>query len=207
MRQRIWAPLGIDSGAFFPVTSPDLRARMVDVNPSDPEGLGSIVFGAMGAGALNKRAGGHCGGHGGFMSAEDYVKVLRSLLANDGTLLKPATAQDMSSPALSPEAAADHRAKVASPLGTFLAVGVPQDSKFGYATAGFLVMEDHEGWYGKGTVSWGGGLTISWFVDRKNNLCGITAPQSAGPADPMKMEDLKNAFRRGIYRAREAATK
>ena len=41
------------------------------------------------------------GGHGGFGGMEDYLKVLRSILANDGKLLKPETVELMFQPQLS----------------------------------------------------------------------------------------------------------
>lgn len=93
MQQRIFDPLGITDAEFYPVTRQDLRARLVDLNPDDPEALGRAVLG--GGGDMNKRSEGHFGGHGLFMTAPDFGKVLRSLLANDGTLLKPATVDDM----------------------------------------------------------------------------------------------------------------
>lgn len=44
MQRRIFSPLGINDAEFFPVTQQDLRSRMIDLNPDDPEGLGLAVL-------------------------------------------------------------------------------------------------------------------------------------------------------------------
>lgn len=108
MQQRICDPLGIVDAQFYPVTRENLRARLVDLDPQDPDALGRAVLG--GGGDMNKRSRGDFGGHGLFMPGADYVKVLRSLLANDGKLLKPATVDDMFRHHLGPEATAGHQA-------------------------------------------------------------------------------------------------
>jgi CubicO group peptidase (beta-lactamase class C family) len=202
MDKRIFAPLDINSAQFFPVTREDLRARMVDLNPSDPEGLGGAVIG--GHGEINKTIKGHHGGSSLFMAGNDYIKIIHSLLANDGKLLKPSTVDDMFEQHLSPEASAGHAAAMAGPGGVFFRVGVEPGSKAGYGLGGLVTLEDVEGWYGDHTLSWGGGMTFSWFIDRKNNLCGVGAIQSKPTLDNELVENLKQTFRHDIYRKRAA---
>ena len=198
MQKRIFDPLGITDSQFYPVTREDLRARLVDLNPSDPGALGSAVIG--GGGEMNLRGRGGFGGHGLFLTGLDFVKILRSLLANDGMLLKPAAVDNMFQQHLGPEAAASHRAALASPLGPFFRVGTDPETKVGYGLGGLLTLEDVDGWYGERTLTWGGGLTLTWFIDRKNNLCGVGAIQAVLPVDGDLMADLKQTFRHGIYR-------
>ncbi|KAJ5166271.1 beta-lactamase [Penicillium canariense] len=202
MQRRIFDPLGIKDGQFFPVTREDLRARMVDLNPDDPEGLGSAVLG--GSGDMNKRTRGDFGGHGLFLPGNDYIKILRSLLANDGTLLKPATVDNMFQHHLGPQATASHQAALASPMGVFFRVGIEPDMKAGHGLGGLLLCQDVDGWYGDRTLTWGGGLTFAWFIDRKNDLCGVGAVQAAVPTDNAVVSSLKQVFRRDIYRKRAA---
>ena len=184
------------------MTRPDLRARLVDLNPDDPDALGRAVLG--GSGEVNERTKGDFGGHGLFMTAPDYAKVLRSLLANDGKLLKPATVDDMFEHHLSPEATAGHRAALNGPAGIFFRAGTPPDAKVGYGLGGLLTPQDLEGWYGERTLTWGGGLTLAWFIDRKNDLCGIGAMQAALPVDVEAITTLKDVFCHDIYRKRAA---
>ncbi|KAH8694212.1 putative transesterase [Talaromyces proteolyticus] len=203
MQQRIFDPLGISDAQFFPVTREDLRSRLVDLNPQDPDALGRAVLG--GGGDMNKRTNGDFGGHGLFMSGASYVKILHSLLANDGKVLKPATVDDMFQHHLSPEATARHQAELVSPQkGVFFRVGVDPETKMGYGLGGLITLEDVDGWYGERTMSWGGGLTLAWFIDRKNDLCGMGAVQATQPVDIKVMEELKQTFRKDIYRKRAA---
>jgi CubicO group peptidase (beta-lactamase class C family) len=197
MQRRIFDPLAISDAQFYPVTREDLRSRLVDLNPSDPDALGRAVVG--GDGEMNLRGRGDFGGHGLFLPGSDFVKVLRSLLANDGTLLAPATVEEMFQHHLSPEATASHQAALASPMGIFFRVGTDPETKAGHGLGGLLTLEDVEGWYGEKTLTWGGGLTLTWFIDRKNDLCGIGAVQAALPVDGKLVEELKQTFRHDIY--------
>lgn len=202
MQQRIFDPLGIKDGQFFPVTREDLRARMVDLNPNDPEGLGRAVLG--GGGDMNLRTRGDFGGHGLFLPGNDYTKILRSLLANDGKLLKPTTVDNMFDHHLSPGATESHQSALSSPMGHFFRVGIDPDMKAGHGLGGLLMRQDVDGWYGDRTLTWGGGLTFAWFIDRKNDLCGIGAVQAALPVDGELIAQLKQVFRRDVYRKRAA---
>lgn len=198
VHERILAPLGVKDAQFYPVTREDLRARLVDLNPNDTEGLGRAVLG--GGGEMNQRGKGDFGGHGLFMPASDYIKILQSLLANDGKILKPQTVDNMFKDHLSPESIPGYQAALASPAGVFFRVGVDPETKMGYGLGGLLTKEDVDGWYGSNTLSWGGGLTLAWFIDRKNDLCGIGAIQSALPVDGQLVAELKQVFRKDIYR-------
>jgi len=201
VQKRISEPLGITTTHFFPVTREDLRARMVDLNPSDPNGFGSAV---TAGGGFNYRSEGDFGGHGLFASGEDYLKVMRSLLANDGKLLKPATVDDMFQDHLSPEAAAGLHTVLNGPLGMFFRVGSEAGMKAGHGLGGLLTLEDRDGWFGERTLAWGGGQTLTWFIDRKNDLCGLVGLQAVLPLNPDEMEKLKQTFRHDIYRKRAA---
>ncbi|KAH6965943.1 beta-lactamase/transpeptidase-like protein, partial [Fusarium venenatum] len=200
--ERILKPLGCGNDAqFHPITREDLRERFVDLNPDDPEGLGHAV---MGQGAsINIRSSGCFGGHGLAMSATNYIKILQSILSNDGKLLKPETVDDMFQNHLSPEAAAGHQVMLASPMGPFFRVGIDENTKLGHGLGGAVTLEDIDGWYGAHTMSWGGGLTLTWFIDRKNDICAIGAICAALPLDDVVTKtatDLKDVIRKDVYR-------
>jgi CubicO group peptidase (beta-lactamase class C family) len=200
MQERVFAPVGVTDTSFFPVTREDLQARLIDLNPSDPNGIGTAVLG--GGGDMNTRSKGHFGGHGLFMTAPGYLKVLHSLLSNDGKILKPETVDRMFEHSLSPEAQKGLATAVAGPWGPFFRVGTAPDSKVSYGLGSLLSLHGVEGWYGEKTLSWGGGLTFCWFVDRANDLCGVGAFQATLPTDYEVITDLKQAFRHDIYRKR-----
>ncbi|KAJ5510121.1 Beta-lactamase-like protein [Penicillium expansum] len=185
MQKRIFDPLGISDAQFYPVTREDLRARLIDLNPSDPGALGSAVLG--GGGDMNKRGRGDFGGHGLFIPGLDFVKVLRSLLANDGNNTLALTRRRAT------------KLRLAVLIGPFFRVGTDLESKVGHGLGGLLTLEDVDGWYGERTLTWGGGLTLAWFIDRKNNLAGVGAIQAALPVDGDLVAELKQTFRHDIY--------
>ncbi|KAF4986290.1 hypothetical protein FGRMN_10908 [Fusarium graminum] len=205
MYERILKPLGLKNDAQFqPVTREDLRERFVNLNPDDPDGLGLAVMG--GGAEINGRTKGCFGGHGLVMPATSYVKIMQSLLANDGKLLKPETVDDMFQQHLGPEAHRGQELRLAGPLGSFFRVGIPEGIKVGHGLGGVITLEDIDGFYGSNTMSWGGGLTVAWFIDRKNDLCGIAAVCAALPLDgetTMAATNLKDVFRHDIYRKYE----
>ncbi|KXX82677.1 Acyltransferase LovD [Madurella mycetomatis] len=204
VRRRICVPLGIepDDAQFYPVKGESVRERLVDLNPDDPECLGLAVLG--GNGDMNRRSLGDFGGHGLFMTGEGYSKVLKSLLANDGKLLQPETVESMFQNHIGPEAEDGYRAALEGPSGVFFRVGTEIRMKVGHGLGGLLMLEDIEGWYGEQTLTWGGGMSFAWFIDRKNGLCGLGAVQSSLPVDIDVVSDLKQTFRHDIYRKHAA---
>jgi len=203
VRERIVGAVGgnPNDAEFYPVRSEELRARLIDLNPDDPDAIGQAVL--AGGGDMNLICEGDFGGHGLFMTGGDYLRVLKSLLTNDGKLLKKETVEDMFRDHLSGEAKEGHQAALASPMGKFFGVGT-EGINVGHGLGGLVTLEDSEGWYGSNTMSWGGGMTLVWFVDRKNDLCGIGALQAKLPLDIGKLTELKQIFRKDIYRKRAA---
>ncbi|KAK4679510.1 hypothetical protein QC764_204790 [Podospora pseudoanserina] len=199
VQERICKPLGIPAqdAQFYPVEGDEPRSRMVDLNPSDPEGLGLAVVGVTMD--MNRRSEGDFGGHGMFMSAEGYIKVLRSLLANDGNLLRKETVEEMFRDQIGAEGEENARGVFDGPTGIFYRVGT-EGVKVGHGLGGLLTLEGVDGWYGERTLTWGGGLSFAWFVDRSNGLCGLCAIQPAMPVDVRSLSDLKNTFRQDVYR-------
>ncbi|KAK1757046.1 acyltransferase LovD [Echria macrotheca] len=197
VRVRICRPLGIPEGdaQFYPVTGCD--ERVVDLNPGDPKGLG---LGVVNGADMNSRSEGDFGGHGLFMTGEGYLKVLGSLLRNDGRLLGREMVTEMFRNQINGEMEEGFRDAMAGPIGPFFSVGVDVETKTGYGLGGLLTMEDVEGWYGQGTLTWGGGATFAWFVDPKTGLCGLAAIHLSLPADDGLVADLKQSFRHDIFR-------
>lgn len=203
-QQRIFDPLGINSAEFYPVTREDLKARQVDLNPEDPDGTGKAVMG--GDGAHQKTCKGHFGGHGMFIAGDDFLKVLKSLLANDGKLLKPETVDDMFKSHITPEAAASQVEAMGGPIGQAFRLGMPLGTKAGYSLCGLVTQQDLEGYWGEGTVSWGGGMTFSWFIDRKNDMAALGAVCAKLPLDHKVGASMAQVVRQDIYEKRRAQT-
>jgi hypothetical protein len=204
----------VKNASFFPTKDEALRAKMVDLNPDDPGGIGIAPIGGM---PSQVGVTGCFGGQGLFMPANEYVKMLRSLLVNDGKLLQGKSMELLFAPSLEPEAHTFVSTTLAEIMATSpLGAGLPKESKRDYSLGGLLAQQDQPGWYRDGT--------ITWFVDRKTGLCGFGAPQPYLRDAPftrgesytykehrpgaMRWEEstaqFKQLFREGIYKAYDA---
>lgn len=197
MQKRIFDPLMITDARFHAYEDETLRSRLVNLNPDDPDCQGLAVLGLPRG--FNPTSKGHFGGHGLFMSVVSYTKVLRSLLADDGRVLKSRSIKELFSDQLSPLARQSYEQANQGPIGDRLRCGIAGNVKLGHSLAGVVVMEDIDGWFGEGTVTWGGGQTLAWFIDRKNDLCAVGAIQAKIEVDEKAVTELKQAFRVGMY--------
>ena len=199
LKKNVLNPLNIQDVAFYPVEQDNLRARMVDLNPKDPNGTGQAITGGL---SPHDNTKGDYGGHGMFMTIPDYLKILKAILVNDGTLLKPATVDRMFEDHLSVKAKESQWQILETPQ-SFFRMGTSNGTNVGHGLGGFLILDDVEGWYGEKTLYWGGGMALSWFIDRKNDLCAVGAIQPTVPADMEAINNLKATFRHDVYRKRE----
>ena len=199
VQEHIFTPLGISGAQFYPVTRKDLQSRQVDRNPDDPDGYGSAVLG--GGGAANKASKGHFAESGLFMTAPDFTKVLRSILANDGKLLRHATVEDMFKDHLAPAAEEGlGRILVGSMGPLFAAYPAAKETKSSHGLGGIVTKEDVDVFCAEGTLTWGAAMSVVWFIDRKTDLCGFASFQaSVAPGGNRFVPGLKDVFRRDIY--------
>ena len=169
MQKNIWDPLGIEDSTFWPVKKGEgFMKRMVDCNPKDPKGVGLAVTGGY---DLQSGATDCFGGQGVYASAASCLKILHSVLVNDGTLLGKETADLMFRPHLSGEAHASLQGIMGKPeTNAWFGQGTPVEMERDWGLGGLLVEESTPGWYGKGTLTWGGGLNSVWVSFEKKNL-------------------------------------
>lgn len=155
------------------------------------------------------------------ISAEDYFKVLESILKNDGRILKNESVteyifkpQFVDNPGkLGANLAAKQRTGWAQhPAGIMLTGGQPlpvgedpsQDEyEYNHGLAGALSRK-------KGTTSWavhwGGAPNIQWFVDPGAGVAGVFATQTLPPGDPFMCElgyDFRKAVLSDLGKSRE----
>jgi CubicO group peptidase (beta-lactamase class C family) len=84
MRQNLWEPLGIKDMTFHLHSRPDLRARMADMSVRDETGKVRWTGAPMTYQDGEGREVEDCfGGQGCFLSAEEYLKVLRAVLSTE----------------------------------------------------------------------------------------------------------------------------
>lgn len=103
MQENIWGPLGIKDATFHPSTRPDMKSRIADQSTRRKDGKLEFWGEKMSWQDEQGNEASDCmGGQGSFMSAEEYIKVVRAVLSSDQDekLLKKETMKDFFSPQL-----------------------------------------------------------------------------------------------------------
>lgn len=196
MRANIWKPLGINSMTFFPAQKPELQARVPVLSARGPDGKLSAYKGPF----INDGSTGCFGGRGAYGSMRDYLKILRSLLANDGKLLSPASLEELFAPRLTAQQVASHKAAALSPMGRMF-IGEFDFEKYEHqwAFGGMVFVQGYEdGRRRAGTLSWGGMANTFWAVDREAGLALAFGTQIIQPGDEGAGEAI-TVVEKGVY--------
>lgn len=198
--QDILAPVGVTAHdlTFFPEDLPT-TAQVATMTQRTADG--SLAPGDQGIPPLPKKGETFCyGGHGGFVRGDAPLRVLRSLLADDGLLLAPATAAEM----LRPQLSAGQRESInsglmytAPPFERTAARGVERGT-MDHSLCGNVDVKGQPWGRGKGTVMWGGAPNIKWFLDREKGLCGYFGAAMLPSGDPTYV-DIEAEFERAVY--------
>ncbi|RJE19462.1 beta-lactamase [Aspergillus sclerotialis] len=196
MQTNIFSPLDITSAAF----------RASDL-PKESQGSGLVTMACRTpSGELvpcppvrNPNPQDDLGGGGLYMSATDYIKILISLLRDDGKLLQPSTLAELFNPHLSPEAKETLTGVLSPsfPPGTMMRSGV-DGKEWNHSLGGLLNMEDVDGMCKCGTLSWSGIQHLFWWVDPQAGICGLYASQLMPPNDETTLKDAVE-FRKDMY--------
>ncbi|KAK6083679.1 beta-lactamase [Seiridium cupressi] len=185
LRTNVFEPLGISTGMFWPDKniSRDSRAAVTFRDPEtgyvvEKPGAPSLVTGAT-----------ECfGGQGLYMSSEDYLKILYSILVDDGKLLLVGRRASLLHLLEDPSWA----------VGEF-----PRTDEYDWSFGGILVDGDSHEWRQRGTLIWSGAANLFWFVDREAGLCGVFGTQ-VYPAGDEKVRKVIPAFEKRMYRLAES---
>ena len=192
-KKHFWEPLGIKDITFWP-SEESKKARVPQLCMRSPEGKlvpfdGDTIMT-------------HCtdcfGGHGLYANMADYLKVLQSILANDGKLLKPESVEELFKPQLGQDSA--------SALNEFIGAWhtmIPgewnPEIKTSYALGGIVFLEDDVGRRKKGTLSWGGLFNPFWIVDRESDLAYCFGTQVLPPGDA-GCKEMSAVAERAVYK-------
>lgn len=141
------------------------------------------------------------GGSGLFGTAEDYLKLLKSILRDDGKLLTSQSIELMFTPSLSPEAKTSlHNCLSIPELAKILnpgepVVGTPSAGNWDYGIAGLIGLHESDDGFKSPWLQWVGGPNLKWWIDRKGGTCGIYATQLFPPGEP-KAVHLQKMFQK-----------
>lgn len=205
MKANIWDPLGMKSTTFHPLRYPDIMKRMTGRVMRDDSGKLTKEENAFSTRVVIDEREEDFGGSGGYTTAEDYIKLLTSLLVDDGKLLKSKWIEEAFKPQLEhPEA---FTTWVNNPIfGSFLAPGITAEERvsasWDHGLIGAMVVDGVPGRVGPGTLFWSGFANNFWFINRASGIAGFYAswivPPGDGPTGRLYGEFLKAALRAGL---------
>lgn len=155
MKTHIWERLGMDSTTFRINQHENARTRLCSMTTKT--GSGELLPGSS---PRDENPKDDLGGGGLYSSPNDYMKLLISLLKNDGLLLKSESVKQMfESHLLSDQ---DIQAFAQDPVaGPMCRAGVPSQA-WTFGLGGILNRDDVPGVCKKGTMSWGGLPNLFW---------------------------------------------
>ncbi|KAK7743151.1 hypothetical protein SLS53_004236 [Cytospora paraplurivora] len=197
MRERIWAPLGIENDvSFYPKAHPQMKDRIADISTlsekGEPPAVDAPFFDILFGGT-------DCLGGGGlYASAEAYYTFLSAVFRRDPKLLKPESYEKLFRPQLDEKLEeAFNKFLDLSPAHTqFLRLRIPSSIPMQWSFAGMVAKSGQEGRFEKGTTFWAGVPSVVWFMDHQAGICGTVLDQIIPPMHPAIMT-LHEEFQRG----------
>ncbi|GFG12706.1 esterase EstB [Aspergillus udagawae] len=194
-QKHIFAPLDITSITFWPHKDPYVRRKLAAMTTRTSSGGVEAYKGPY----ITDGAEDCFGGYGASGNLEDYMKILTSLLVNDGKLLRKETADQFFKPQLTVESKAAQKALIHEPEKVKIFVGdFPPDAEYDWGLGGILVLSDGCTRRSKGTMIWSGMPNLFWFIDRARGVCGVVGMQLLPAADPTTQKLVK-LFEEGLY--------
>ncbi|KAF4777650.1 beta-lactamase [Colletotrichum scovillei] len=190
MRENIWDPVGASSFTF---NVESVRSKLWGMNTRDRD-TGKIVLHR--GRELNHGVTDCLGGQGSYGSAPDVMRVLHSLLVDDGKLLAPTTTSEMFKPQLSSQAKSSLLKAMEEPE---WAVGhFPVTGEYDWGLGGLLVDGHSHPYRRNATLMWSGASNVFWWIDRQAGLCGFFATQML-PAAEEGVRPYIKAFEDEMY--------
>ncbi|KAJ6123911.1 hypothetical protein N7471_011228 [Penicillium samsonianum] len=133
---------------------------------------------------------------------EDFLKVLHSILADDGKLLSSESiAMMFRSQLLAASRESLHKCVHESePEASF--IGIFDNTRlFDWGLGGMLAMENEPSRRRRNTLFWSGKPNLFWFIDRESDLCGVLGTQFLPPGDE-KVGRMIETFEKSVFEAR-----
>ncbi|KAE8375401.1 beta-lactamase/transpeptidase-like protein [Aspergillus bertholletiae] len=191
IQKNICQPLAIADFTFHLEKNEEVRSKLADFNLR-AGGLTQFATAADPAGQISwipsrvwpDRVAEDYGGWGAFTSGPSFLKILASILRDDGVLLRSETVEDIFTDQLSVASKEMLNATLSVvEINNYLG-GTPLGLQKTWGLGGIMVMEDHATGQKAGTLRWGGLPNLTWWIDRKVGLCGLYASQLVPTGDP-----------------------
>jgi CubicO group peptidase (beta-lactamase class C family) len=162
MKKNIWSPLGMQHMTFSPKKNPAVMERLMDMSErecditiygtaKDPNA--KLVYTEKTVWDMETAT--FHGGAGGYGSPLDYQKMLHSICADDGQLLKSETIIEMFKPQLTEKARSKMNELNAIPEMNQAYGGTPKEVRLDWGIGGMMTLDECPG-QSAGTMVWGG---------------------------------------------------
>ncbi len=194
MEAHIFEPLGIRDMTFRPLQRSDLLDRMCP--RIERRADGSLAMDPMEAYPIIEPVD-DAGGGGLYGAAGEYVKILESLLRDDGKLLDSSRLQELFQSQLPDCEELQKRLNATGPGRVMNGYGERQ-VRLNHGLGGLLAVDGVPGEVGKGMMCWDGLPSCFWWVDRERGTCGFYGSQIF-PAGDQKTAELSGEFRKAVY--------
>ncbi|KZP27322.1 beta-lactamase/transpeptidase-like protein [Athelia psychrophila] len=199
MQQHIWDPLDMLDITFHLEKKTRVEQRRVEMTARIPES-GLLILDTKKNELAPEVVGYASGGGGLWGSAPEYLKVLASLLRDDGKLLGSATVAEMFKPQLSQASKDSWMQMLHIPEANAAFTGnVNLGTEFSWGLGGMYSLEDLPGRRKKGSLAWGGLPNLFWWIDPAAGIAGLYASQVM-PAGDTKSTELFEEFEKDIYK-------
>ena len=160
MEANIMIPLGITDVTFHIDLRADMQRRMADLSVRDAKREGILKYTEnelVKGGAIDDMGGG-----GAFTSPANYLKIMQSLLANDGRLLESDTVDQMFEPQLDGDSQKALMEKLEVPAINAVYGALPPLARKNWAFAGMMNCDDIQERRRAGATTWIGLPNMNW---------------------------------------------
>jgi CubicO group peptidase (beta-lactamase class C family) len=163
MQENIFKPLGMTSSTFRPLLRKDIMERLVPCVKRAEDGSLSMHPGDVAISTVIEPVD-DTGGGGLYSTAEDYYRLLESIVRDDGKVLKTATIDELFRPQLQEH---EELQKTLSECGIPRRTGshVPgglKEVKWNHGLGGVVAVDSVPGMAAKGTMWWDGMANTIW---------------------------------------------
>ncbi|KAE8387975.1 beta-lactamase/transpeptidase-like protein [Aspergillus alliaceus] len=150
MQDNIWSPLGIQRITFWPATKPDIHSHQIQMAKRDPHSRRGVT---------------ECfGGQGAYGDMESFLKILFSLLVDDGKLLSRETTAELFKPQLShPSKHCLNEYIKSHPWNTLIGI-FDTELEYDWGLGGILTTQNTPSGRRKGTLLWSGKPDLFWVL-------------------------------------------
>jgi CubicO group peptidase (beta-lactamase class C family) len=141
------------------------------------------------------------GGAGLFSTAEDYLKILKTILRNEKQVLSMESVDMLFAPSITPSSKDALRDVLAVPFFASIAIPghVPGTGEWSHSVGGLIGQFDNDRGLKSSWIQWGGMPNLKWWIDREGGSCGIFATQLSPTGEP-KHESVMEVFQKEMVK-------